>query len=383
MRTLRLTTVLTVFAGLSAAAACGSSDAGGGGQTPPGTPGSGAPSGSPPASPRARSLRQVVAAAAAAGGGGGGGGTEPAETPIPYVAFDVNHVVSTGQSNSVSHGGIPVLTTSQPFANLSFDVGVMTSGDCEREGCPTYQKPSGFIPLTEGDVFWYPVETMSSGLANEGTLLAKSKYGKPSHDILVSLAGRNGLTYWCLRKGGCNFITKPYVNSFDESMKQVADAKAIATANGKSYGVRVVTSIHGESDDFAYATNTQEFPLDGTDGTSQTIKSYKDGLLEWQRDFEATSRPSPGRRSRSRCSSRSSRAGTTSRRARSASSSTRRTSSRRARSSSSPPATRSTGAPTAATTRTTASAGSASTSARRTRARCSRDSAGSRCVRSR
>jgi hypothetical protein len=202
------------------------------------------------------------------------------------VAYDINHVVSTGQSNSVAHGGIPVLTTTQPFSNLSFDVGVMTSGDCEPEGCPTYQKPSGFIPLTEGDVFWYPVETMSSGLANEGTLLAKSKYGKAGHDILVSLAGRNGLTYWCLRKGGCNFITKTYVNSFEESLRQVADAKAIATAQGKSYGVRVVTSIHGESDDFAYATNTQEFPIDGTDGTAQSIKSYKDGLLEWQRDFE-------------------------------------------------------------------------------------------------
>jgi len=294
MRSLRLTTLLTVLAGLAAAAACDSQDAGGGAGGPSVTPGSGEPAGSVPGSP--------ADPQPSTGGGGGGsssggsssssggsssGGTEPPETPIPYAAFDVNHVVSTGQSNSVSHGGIPVLTTTQPFANLSFDVGVMTSGDCEREGCRTYQKPSGFMPLTEGDSFWYPVETMSSALANEGTLLAKGKYGKASHDILVSLAGRNGLTYWCLRKGGCNFIDPTYMNAFDENLRQVADAKAIATASGKSYAVRIVTSVHGESDDFAYATKTQEFPLDGTDGTPQTIKSYKDGLIEWQRDFEA------------------------------------------------------------------------------------------------
>jgi predicted Zn-dependent peptidase len=48
-----------------------------------------------------------------------------------------------------------------------------------------------------------------------------------------------------------------------------------------------VTAIHGESDDYAYATNTQEFPLDGTDGSPGTITSYADALLEWQRDYEA------------------------------------------------------------------------------------------------
>jgi len=281
MRTLRVTTLLSVLAGLAAAAACDSSDSGGGGKGPSTAPSPTGPSGSATATPTG-----PQPAPGNSGGSSSGATTEPAETPIPYVAFDVNHVVSTGQSNSVAHEGRPVLTTAQPFTNLSFDVGVMTSGVCEREGCRDYQKPSGFIPLTEGDTFWYPVETMSSGLANEGTLLAKNKYGKASHDVLVSLAGRNGLTYWCLRKGGCNFLDPTYLNSFDESMRQVADAKAIATANGKSYVVRVVTAIHGESDDFAYATNTQEFPLDGTDGSAQTIKSYKDGLLEWQRDFE-------------------------------------------------------------------------------------------------
>jgi hypothetical protein len=128
---------------------------------------------------------------------------------------------------------------------------------------------------------------MSSGLANQGAMLATTKYGSPRHDILVSLAGRNGLTYWCLRQGGCNFIDPSYLNAFEENMNQVRDGKAIAAAAGKSYVVRMATAIHGESDDYAYATGTQEFPVDGTDGSFQSITSYADGLIEWQRDYEA------------------------------------------------------------------------------------------------
>lgn len=207
-------------------------------------------------------------------------------TPVPYEAFDINHVLSTGQSNSVAHEGRPVLSTTPSANNLMFDVGVMTSGDCENAGCRTYQKPSSFVPLTEGDTFWYPVETMSSGMANLASSLATTKYGKATHALLVSLAGRNGLTYWCLREGGCNFIDGSYVNAFSENMRQVDDALAIAKAAGKSYVVRAVTSVHGESDDYAYATNTQEFPLDGTDGTSKSVADYTQGLLEWQRDYE-------------------------------------------------------------------------------------------------
>ena len=158
---------------------------------------------------------------------------------MPYEHFDVNHVLSTGQSNSVAHEGRPVLSTTQPFSNLMFDVGVMTSGGCEREGCRTYQKPTGFAPLVEGDSFWYPVETMSAGLGNQAAMLAKTKHQKPAHDVLVSLAGRNGLTYWCLRKGGCNFLDPSYLNAFDESMKQVEDGKALATAAGRARIVRI------------------------------------------------------------------------------------------------------------------------------------------------
>ena len=280
MRTLRLRPILASLLGLALAAACDPSK-------PDGSDGTGeAP---PPATPPATGGSSGTTPGPSGGSSGApadnhGGGDS--EAPIPYVKFDVNHVVSTGQSNSVAHEARPPITSTQPFKNLMFDVGVMTSGVCEREGCRTYEKPSGFVPLVEGDTFWYPVETMSSGLANEATLLAKSKLNETDHQVLVSLAGRNGLTYWCLRAGGCNFLDPSYLNAFDENMKQVTDGKTLSAALGKSYVVRMVTAIHGESDDFAYATNSQEFPLDGTDGTPRSIKSYGDGLIEWQKDYE-------------------------------------------------------------------------------------------------
>ncbi len=204
--------------------------------------------------------------------------------PAPYVHFDVNHVLSTGQSNSVANDGVPVLTNTQPYSNLMFDVGVMTAASCDGDGCKAYQKPSSFLPLVEGDSFWYPVETMSSGLANEAAKLGVAK----NHAILVSLHGRSGNGYWCLRKGSCPWWPdRGYVQPFAEAMMQVTDAKAIASAAGKSYAVRAVTAIHGEHDHYAYSSNDSAFPLVGTDGAS-TVTDYSDALLEWQRDYEAS-----------------------------------------------------------------------------------------------
>ena len=218
---------------------------------------------------------------------GGPDGQPPEPPPVPYVHFDVNHVLSTGQSNSVANGGKPILSTTQPYGNLMFDTGVMTGAGCDSNGCTAYQKPSSFVPLVEGDSFFYPVETMSSGLANEATKLAL-RAGKTAHDVLVSLHGRSGNSYWCLRKGGCGWwADRNYVIPFEEGMMQVADAKAIAQAAGKSYVVRAVTAIHGEHDHYAYESGDSAFPLKGTDGQS-TVKDYADGLLEWQRDYESS-----------------------------------------------------------------------------------------------
>lgn len=193
----------------------------------------------------------------------------------------VNHVLSTGQSNSIGFAGKPVLSTTQPFQNLMFDTGVITASDCDDEGCHAYEQPRSFVPLVEGDHYFADaVETMSAGLANEISLLAGSR---ERHDVLVSVHGRSGNIYACLRKGGCAFQDgNTYVRAFDDALREMKDAHRLATAAGRPYVIRAVTAIHGESDHY-----DRSFPLDGTDGTSGAIKTYADALIEWQRDYEA------------------------------------------------------------------------------------------------
>jgi len=211
-------------------------------------------------------------------------GNDPPPPPTSFA--DVNHILSTGQSNSVFNGGVPVLTKTQPYANVAFDVGVMPGTQCDGNGCKSYATPTTFIPLVEGDTFMYAVETMSSGMANQITRGARAMFaGQPApqndHRVLVSIHGRSGRTYQCLRKTGC-WLQPTYVNPFTEGMLQVQWAKQIAQAQGKSYAARAVTVVHGESDHYGW-----EFPLTGTDGTPNKIQNYADAMLEWQQDYES------------------------------------------------------------------------------------------------
>ncbi|AKV02015.1 Endo-1,4-beta-xylanase Z precursor [Labilithrix luteola] len=199
-------------------------------------------------------------------------------------------MLSTGQSNSVGNEAFPPLTMTQPYRNIMFNVGIIPGTNCDGNGCRVYEKPTSFIPLTEGDYFFdYAVETMSAGMANLVGKLGAEKLlvGKPSHDLLVSLHGRSGYTYACLRKNGCDFFgtPNPYTTPFDDGMNEVSDAMDLAKAAGKTYVVRAVTAIHGESDHYAYTMGLAEFPMPGTDGTS-TIQNYADAMLEWQRDYD-------------------------------------------------------------------------------------------------
>lgn len=281
-------------------------------------------------------------------GGGGDGSGDAGATDAPsgdaeagpsgplspgYVDRDVNHLLITGQSNSVSNGArtndyqaapyYEDLSLTQPYGNLMFgpwvptsvdpskdatNVGVMTARNCNGDHCLTssYVAPSSLVPLVEGDHFFglgtpapggrpYIVETVASGTANEVSYLAKQLYefgaraGYPTgHDVLASLHGRSGYTYWCLRKNGCNYKPAQELKPFAEGMMQVQAGKSLAAAAGKSYVVRAVAAIHGESDHYSYTNNSAEFPLDGTDGAFNAIKDYADGLVEWQRDYDAS-----------------------------------------------------------------------------------------------
>lgn len=58
------------------------------------------------------------------GNGSAGEGGADADAPVPYVHFDINHVLSTGQSNSTANGATAILSKTQPYDNVMFDVGV-------------------------------------------------------------------------------------------------------------------------------------------------------------------------------------------------------------------------------------------------------------------
>ncbi len=206
-----------------------------------------------------------------------GDGTRPSQQQD--ATRGLSHVLVTGQSNSVGFAGTPALTTTQPFQNLMFDVGVMTARSCDDDGCLDYAKPTKLVPLVEGDTYFdYPVETIASGLANEAAKLT------PQSQLLVSVHGRSGNSYACLRKGGCAFYEdKSYLRPFEEAMKQVEDAKALAASQKLDYVVRAVAVIHGESDHYA-----PPFPLDGTSGAAGGVQTYADALVEWQQDYETS-----------------------------------------------------------------------------------------------
>jgi hypothetical protein len=213
-----------------------------------------------------------------------------------YVDYDVNHILITGQSNAVSNAGAPALSLSQPFTNLMFDTGVMHVSSCDGIGCTGYGTPHTLVPLVDGDSFFdFPTETASSGAANEISFLARETFGfgthagyPTRHDVLVTLNGRSGNTYYCLRKGGCAYQAADYIEAFTQGLMDVQNAMSLATAAGLTYVVRGVLVIHGESDHYDYTSGFSEFPLGGTDGVANEIQDYGQGLIEWQRDYQTS-----------------------------------------------------------------------------------------------
>jgi hypothetical protein len=172
---------------------------------------------------------------------------------VPFVFYDVNHVLGTGQSLSVGARGAPALSTTQPYANVMFSTGAIAGGT----------NLAAFVPLVEGigdaaAPIDPGVETLSSAFANLVTELARGA-GQKTHDILVSGHGVGGIAYVGLKKG-----TTAYTNG----MAQVVAGLALARARQASYVVRAVTNVHGESDQV----------------TGNLL--YEDNLAEWQSNYE-------------------------------------------------------------------------------------------------
>ncbi len=168
-----------------------------------------------------------------------------------YVHRDINHVLGTGQSLSVGAVGNPVLSSVQPYANQMFSTGIQAGAVNLTE----------LVPLVEGP----QVETMSAAFANLTTKVAQERWlvgqptGRTSHDLLVSLHGVGGIAYSGLKKG-----TAPYAAGIAQAQAGFDIAKKL----NKSYVVRAITNVHGESDHVAQNAN------------------YAADLAEWQSNYE-------------------------------------------------------------------------------------------------
>lgn len=199
-------------------------------------------------------------------------------------AYDVNHILGTGQSLSVGAVGSPPLSLTQPFANVKLAGGIFDDGGAR-----------AYVPLVEGD--FYPgtttaVETMSSALANLVTQLAGG-----SHVVLASQHGIGGQPYSAIKKGGS-------LAAYATGMGQLDAGASIAQGLGKSYVVRAVTCVHGESDHDLRNTEYQteliawqadyEADVRARTGQSEAVPMFHTQISSWQRLDGATTSIIPG-----------------------------------------------------------------------------------------
>lgn len=157
------------------------------------------------------------------------------------VAADINHMLAYGESLSVGARATTILSTSQPYSNITF--GFTVSGT-------TYASPrmdvsgTSIQPLTE--VFYSPAsdggtdrgETCCSGAANYASLtLLKQGVSPVSHVILGSTAGQGSAKIVNIAKG-----TPPY----SRLINHINKAKELNV--GKTYKGLMTPFIIGSND---------------------------------------------------------------------------------------------------------------------------------------
>lgn len=178
------------------------------------------------------------------GGPDDAGAADDGGLAVSFNPYDINYILSTGQSLSVGAQGSPVLSTAQPDGNLMWNTGVIAGN----------ANLTSFVPLVEKGN-----ETMSSALVNHISDDARTSFGL-SHVLLLSAHGVGGQPYAKLKKG-----EPPYANG----MAQAKAAVELAKAQGKMIVVRMVTNVHGETDHV------------------QQNKNYRANIAEWQANYEA------------------------------------------------------------------------------------------------
>lgn len=178
----------------------------------------------------------------------------------PPIEKAVNHIIFYGQSLSVGAAGGAIVSTTQPYSNITFNGG-------PRAYTGTAFDFSAFKPLVE-DATRAPdgntnrTETPCSGAANYATTLSVTEAGRTpaSHVILASTAGKGGARIDELKKG-----TAWYVNTF---LPHINGARNLNT----NYAVHAFGWVQGEND--------------STPGRQTPYATYRADLNQLQIDIE-------------------------------------------------------------------------------------------------
>lgn len=193
---------------------------------------------------------------AAAGAGDSISVRKPLDAALRPIATAVNHLLFYGQSLSVGAQGLPVLSTTQPYANITFAGG-------PRASAGNY---SAFKPLVE-DALVAPDgsanrgETPCSGAAAwASTLGALHGHMPADHVILASAAGHGGYRIDQLNKG-----TAWYNGTF---LAHINGAKALQP----NYALHAFAWVQGEND--------------AVTGTQTPYATYRAALAQLQADIE-------------------------------------------------------------------------------------------------
>ncbi|WP_041172307.1 sialate O-acetylesterase [Acinetobacter baumannii] len=170
----------------------------------------------------------------------------------------VNHILFYGQSLSVGATATTILSTSQPYFNVTFDTGPRKDSAA-----------NSVIPLIEqfnnpsSDGYDNRGETCCSGAANYASraMMLENGIDPKDHVIFASTAGHGGYRIDQLEKG------TDWYNFFIE---HVSEAKRL---NGDDYKVQVVCWVQGENDAVSSVQTSYEV--------------YRQKLLKLQSDASA------------------------------------------------------------------------------------------------
>ncbi|MFM0414817.1 sialate O-acetylesterase family protein [Paraburkholderia aromaticivorans] len=176
--------------------------------------------------------------------GSGDGRIEPAySTWIPHGAapWDITHVITYGQSLSQGFFNKPVLSIHQRYSSLRFIGGVRAQDGVQDGGVEVAYRQ--FVPLIEtqwGD----KAETPTSGTLNMATQLIEQEnlqdHAKLPYQFVGSAPGEGSMDIATLSAPG---------RYYTRLLRDIAQGKRLADAQGKTYGVGAITWTQGEADD--------------------------------------------------------------------------------------------------------------------------------------